>query len=424
MEDALNLAVLRSWFGSTGNLERIAIITWAVVVLGVSVRVFVTPAAKTVYPIFSASARLWWAGVDTYEPNRPANVQTGYRYSPACSVAFTPFAIFPDSVGGIVWRLFNVAALLGAVGWFGRAVLPTKLTIRLYAGLTLLILPMALQSINNGQANLLVIACMIGAIAAVAQERWNLTSILIAGAFVFKLYPLALGMILVLLYPRRLAWRIPLAAALSLLVPFLFQHPAYVLDQYEQWFAILQHDKRRYLEHMYRDLWLLIYLSGLPISRGAYLLMQFAGGAVVAGVCWRRQRAGWPTPALLTGALALTTTWMMLLGPATESSSFILLAPSFGWSVLAALLTPLAGGRRLLLWGSVVCFVLAIVLGGFLATVAIHWLGVHVWGSLLYAAYLLTEPRQQADSGQPRSFGCLAPAIGGQQEIEKPSQAA
>jgi hypothetical protein len=402
-EDALNIAALRSWLSSSTHLERIAIIVWSVVVLFVSVRVFTTPAAKTVYPIFSASARFWWLGIDTYEPGRPTDVQNGYRYGPTCSVAFTPFAILPDSVGGVLWRLFNVGTLLGALGWFAHAVLPAKFTGRLCAGLALLILPMGLQSINNGQANLVVIACMIAAMAAVAQERWNLASALLAGAFVVKLYPLALGMILILLYPRRLAWRIPLAAILSLLVPFLFQHPDYVIDQYEKWIAVLQHDPRGELDHMYRDLWLLIFLYGVPISRTAYLLMQVAGGALVAFVCWRRQRASWPTQALLTSTLALTTAWMMLLGPATESSSFILMAPSFAWSVVEALQEPVRGSRRLLLWGSCVCFVLAIALGGFMATVRIHSLGVHVWGSLFYFAYLLTQPRPAVELAQPET---------------------
>jgi len=116
-------------------------------------------------------------------------------------------------------------------------------------------------------------------------------------------------------------------------------------------------------------------------------------------VCWRRQRAGWPTPALLSATLALTTAWMMLLGPATESSSFILLAPSFGWSVLEALREPPLGSRRLLLWGSCACFVIAVVLGGFLATVKVHSLGVHVWGSLFYLAYLLTQPHPTVNVG-------------------------
>jgi hypothetical protein len=255
--------------------------------------------------------------------------------------------------------------------------------------------PLSLQSVNNGQANLVVIACMLGAVAAVAEERWNLCSILIAGAFVLKLYPLALGMVLMALYPRRLSWRIPLACVASLLIPFCFQWPTYVIDQYAKWVDILRADDRAdiVMEHMYRDLWLLIYLYGLPISRKAYLLIQVAGGILVAVTCWRRQRAGWPVSELLVSTLALTTTWMMLLGPATESSSFVILAPSFALSIVESITQNDRSMRRLLLWTSCVCFTLAVALGGFMLTVKVHSLGVHVWGSLFYFAYLLTQPR-------------------------------
>ncbi|HZZ82591.1 MAG TPA: glycosyltransferase family 87 protein [Gemmataceae bacterium] len=375
--------------------ERIAIIAWCAVMLFVSVRVFLTPAAKTVYPIFSASARFWWEGIDLYEPDRPTDVQGGYRYTPGCAVAFTPFALFPDSIGGVLWRLFNVAALFGSGFWLVRAVLPNLLSSRNLGLLALLMMPMALQSVSNGQANLVVIACMIGCIAAVAEERWNLCSILMAVAFAMKLYPLALGMILMLLYPRRLSWRIPLACVVSLLVPFCFQWPDYVIDQYAKWIAVLRADDRAdiMMEHMYRDLWLLIYLYDLPISRQAYLLIQMAGGGLVALWCWRRQRAGWPMSDLLVATLALTTAWMMLLGPATESSSFVILAPSFAISVLQAMTSDERGLCRALLWASCVCFFMAVGLGGFVTTVQIHYLGVHVWGSLFYFAYLLTQPR-------------------------------
>lgn len=351
---------------------------------------------QPVYPIFSASGRFWWTGTDLYEPHRPTDVQEGYRYSPTCAILFTPFAIFPDALGGVLWRLFSVGALFGGLFWFARSVLPIAPSH--FAMMTLLIIPLSIQSVGNGQANLVVIACMLGAIAAVNEERWSLASILIAVAFTFKLYPLALGMVLVLLYPRQLSWRIALACLASFAAPFLCQHPAYVVDQYEKWIAVVGSEDRSdiRLSHMYRDAWLLIYLYGVPISRKFYLLMQVAGGAVVALLCWRRQRASWPTPALLTSTLALTTAWMMLLGPATESSSFALLAPSFAWSIVEALNTKERNARHGLLWASCVIFAIAVVLGGIVNEWRLHQTGVHAWASLCYFTYLLLEPRAPA----------------------------
>jgi hypothetical protein len=391
----LFFADLRTWFDSRTPWEKAAIVIWGVILLFVSVRVFLMPESKTVYPIFSASGRFWWTSTELYEPHRPTDVQDGWRYGPTCAVLFTPFAIFPDSIGGALWRLFSVATLLGALAWFSRSVLPTALSAKHFAMLLLFILPLSIQSVNNGQTNLVVMACMLGAVAAVTEQRWNLVSLLIALAFICKLYPLALGMILILLYPRHLWWRIPAACLASVLFPFLCQHPAYVVDQYEKWITLIRFEDRSniQLEHMYRDLWLLIRVYGVPISRELYLILQITGGAVVALLCWQRQRAGWPTSALLTSTLALTTAWIMLLGPATESSSFALLAPSFAWSVINALETKQRSGRHHLLWASCFFFAVAVFIGGIFSGWRIHETGVHAWGSLCYFAYLLMEPR-------------------------------
>ena len=75
--------------------------------LFVSVRVYWTPEKKTVYPIYSASARLWWSGGEMYAPARPLTVQGGYRYSPLFAILTVPFALFTDDVGGVLWRTAN-----------------------------------------------------------------------------------------------------------------------------------------------------------------------------------------------------------------------------------------------------------------------------------------------------------------------------
>jgi hypothetical protein len=395
---------MQAWWQGRTRWERAAIAIWGAILLFVTIRVLHSPQAKTVYPIFSASGRFWWSGIDLYEPDRPAWVQNGYRYSPTFAILVTPFAIFPDGVGGALWRLTGTAALIGALAWLARSVWSVSLSRDQFAALTLLMLPLSLQSVNNGQANIVVTAAMLVSVAAVRAERWNLVTAMIALAFVCKLYPIALGLLLMVLYPRRLGWRIPLALLLGLVLPFAFQSPDYVVDQYQKWFALLGQDDRHQLapENSYRDLWLLIRLCHLPIRHGIYPYIQVGAGAVIAALLWWRQRRGWPQRTLLTATLALATTWMMLLGPATESSSFVLLAPPLAWSLLEAWQRGArgAGPRLLLLGGSAALFTAAVFLGGFSTTVKIHALGVHSWASLLYFLYLLTEPAPPAEQQQ------------------------
>jgi alpha-1,2-mannosyltransferase len=427
----LPFANLRTWLDSRTRWEKAAVVIWCAILLFVCVRVFISPESKTVYPIFSASGRFWWTSTDLYEPHRPTDVQDGYRYSPTFAILVTPFAWLPDELGGVAWRLFNVGALFGSLAWLLRTVLqPRQIQTprshapawerrrhgvptpergnesdNLLAWLLLLTIPLALQSVNNGQANLVVCAAMVGTVAAVKEKRWNLASVLMASAFICKLYPIALGMMLMLLYPRQLLCRMPIAAMASLGLPFLCQYPSYVFHQYEHWLVLLRADDRADLafEQMYRDLWLLIRLCGLPVSRNIYMLAQVLAGAGIALLCWYRQRAGWSEQTLLTSALALATAWMMLLGPATESSSFVLLAPSLAWSVVEALQASAGRARTGMLWASCVLFAVAVLLGGFSTTVKIHALGVHSWASLLYFVYLLTESREPVTEASQRS---------------------
>jgi Glycosyltransferase family 87 len=282
---------------------------------------------------------------------------------------------------------------------------PIALSRNQFAWLALLCLPLTVQSLNNGQANLIVVAAMLATVAAVCQGRWNLAAVFMALAFVCKIYPLALGLLLIGLYPRQLSWRIGLAVVVSMLAPFLLQHPSYVLDQYDKWIVLLRADDRTSAtaENMHRDLWLLVDIYALPVSRPLYRLLQIGAGAGVAALLWWRQRHGWSNKALLTSTLALAVTWMLALGPVVESSTFVLLAPSFACSIVAALQGPWRW-RNLLLAVSALLFVLAASAGSIANTAKLHVIGLHPWATLLYFAFLLSEPRPHAEqSVQPAS---------------------
>jgi alpha-1,2-mannosyltransferase len=379
--------------------ENVAWAAWIAIVVFLCVRTFIQPTSKTVYPTWSSTSDLWWSGGELYKPYRPLAAQGGFRYSPTFPILMTPFAVFPDAVGGVLWRCFCIATLAAAVWWWIRAILPATLTRTEIAQLYLLLLPLSIQSMSNGQANVPVTALLLATIAAVKQERWNWAGLFAALTFVCKLYPLALGLVLCVLYPRKLAWRVPLAIAALLALPFLLGQPDYVLDQYGKWISALRKDDRSAIawDQMYRDLWLLICAVGAPISRTSYEIFQVAAGAGVAALCWYRQRQGWSVNRLLCSTLALTTTWMLLLGPTSESCTFIMLAPALAWSFLDVFRSPGWSWRRSLLLASGGLFLMAVAMGAFPKASSLHALGIHPVAALLYLAYLVTERRPAAE---------------------------
>src|SRR5262249_22740064 len=154
----------------------------------------------------------------------------------------------PDVPAALLWRLLGALAFLGGLAWFCRSVLPSPLTPPRRAGLLLLVLPLAVGSINNRQSNALVLGLLLIGVAAAAVRSWNLSAPAVAVACLFKVYPIAVGLLLAVLYPRRFSWRLALALAAGLALPFLFQRPDYVIAQYAGWLNHMgENSLRQYL---------------------------------------------------------------------------------------------------------------------------------------------------------------------------------
>jgi hypothetical protein len=349
--------------------------------------VLASPKANSVYPIFVTAARHWLAGEDLYQP-----VAELYRYSPFVATLMIPFSLLPETAGGVLWRLLNAGVFLGALGWWGLAVLPRPLTQAQMAGLFLLVVPLSIGSLNNGQSNALVLGLLLAATAAVARGRDNLAAASVALVSLFKVYPLAVGLLLALVAGRRFASRLGVALLCGLALPFLLQHPAYVLSQYEGWYQHLLAADRQSLppELWYRDLRLLCHTWHVPLGITAYLVVELAAGVAFAVICRVGRAIGRGPRLQLTTLLALGCCWMTLFGPATESSTYILLAPSLAWAVMEAWLLPRSFAIRAGLLASYGLFVVTLAAVWFPGGGrAFHALGPHPLAALLFLICVL-----------------------------------
>jgi hypothetical protein len=335
--------------------QRLALAAWVVLIAGVTTRVVLRPEQQTVYPIYAQAGRDWLAGEDVYRLDRgpsepppasawgllrpPARPAVGwglesYRYSPLVASLLVPVGLLPDRAGAVLWRLVNAAVLLAAVGWWLRRAAPYPLS-RGQRGVFLLALtPFAIGSLNNGQINPLLLALILTTFTCCAEGRFNLAGLCFGLAFWLKLYPLVFGLLLVLLYPRRLAWRLPLAVLLLGAAAFLLQRPGYVAAEYINFARALSLDDRSDWPTgaAYRDLRLLCRVCGLTLGAGAYGAVRLGSAALVAVLCRAGRR--WPPRRRLCSALNLGLCWVLLCGPATESPTYILLGPVMAWAVV------------------------------------------------------------------------------------------
>jgi hypothetical protein len=380
---------------------------WLTLLVLICARAALWPKKQSVYPIFSDAGQNWVRGDNLYDEHFLLIGIDQYRYSPLATVFFVPISYLPDAVGGVLWRLFNMAVFFGGFAAYARTVWPGRpaLTAAAVGCLGWLLLTTSLGSLNNGQANPLVIGALLFAVTWVHRGRWNAATLALCVAIFLKIYPVAMALLLVVAFPRQLGWRLVLFVAVGLALPFAFQRPAYVADQYRQWLDYLANEDRstRRLADSYRDFHLLLRWVGLPASRGTYLAVQLAAAAAVAAMVQFGRLRRWPRRALLHHLFNLGCLWIILFGPATENCTYILLAPTLAFAVWEAFAVPRPLWTRGLLTAIVCIFVAGAVItalpGGRDWTYPLNPLAaLLLFGERLLSLRAAARPRPQKDA--------------------------
>ena len=153
-----------------------------------------------VFRIYSGAAERWLAGADTYHLPDAADV---YRYPPPATMLLSAFAAWPRPIGLLLWQIVNFAAFIAGFAWFARQIIRRgSLSRNQVAGLWLLLLPLALPSLANGQANPLMVGLVLAGLAGAAAERSRASAACIASACAIKVYPLAVALLLIAAFSR------------------------------------------------------------------------------------------------------------------------------------------------------------------------------------------------------------------------------
>ncbi|MGA8656653.1 MAG: glycosyltransferase family 87 protein [Chthoniobacterales bacterium] len=317
-----------SWtevFKKPGFWNTIAWVAWTVALLGLILRFCFGFHRAYAFMDYMLAGFHWMHGEDLYVNWR------GFIYSPVAAAFFAPFAWLPPQLAYTLWLLLNVGALLGGLAAILKTTLLPVITKNNSGIVYLLLLPFTLGNLDVGQANPFVIGFLMFAVAAVYVERWNTAALCVAVPTFFKVYPLALGLLICVIAPRRFSWRLLIALLFLAAAPFLFQHWSYVSDQYHAWIATRGADDRRIypINYVPLDLWFLLHwIAHLPIAPWAYSLIQLSTGAALALFSRWGTWKQWRTERVLNGLFFLTPVWMVLCGPATESHTYLLLVPA------------------------------------------------------------------------------------------------
>ncbi len=331
---------------------RTALAAWGLFALALCIKILAEGNNHSVYGAFVSGPRGWWAG-------KPMYLDRGYYYSPTFSVLFTPFAIFPDWLGQMLWGLASVTLFVGSLRVFYRDVLPQHWPREVEAAFLLLTLAGSLRGLWSLQSNAVLMACILLAAAAIVRQRWWKAAWLLAAPVYIKVWPAVAAGLLGVHWPKKLIARITLACVALGLVPFATKAPAVAADYYKAWMECLANREKTALRFTgYRDAWTIWEQIHSPVDKRAYFALQATAGLAVLGwSLWlRRRRTQSPSPLvgegwgdgtpldkrkaseLIVYTLAAWACWQLLLGPGSERLTFLIIAPFAAWSVITSYL--------------------------------------------------------------------------------------
>ncbi len=325
-----NLPRAPEWAGDERKQMMLAVLIWSVPLLVIGVLVALNPLHRTVTPVYHQACLDWWARKDLY------NGTGGMHYLPQFAMIFSLFHWLPAPAGDILWIVCGTVLLATGVLRFQRELFGADVAQAfLYA--SLLTMPLCLGALRNGQANAVLAALMLHAVACLPRRQWWPAAVLMVLAFGIKPLGVVLLLLSVAVYAP-LRWRLALALAALALLPFLFSPADYVMAQYRAFLANMQVCASS-VDHRFADINGIIRTFGWELPAGVSKLVRVAAGGLTLGL-WMMGAGRLSGTFRAMWLLTLAAGYLMLFNPLTEANSYVILAPALGIWAVAALSSP------------------------------------------------------------------------------------
>lgn len=307
----------------------IALGAWIVALVVISVMVAIHPNGHTVTGLYHDASHNWFQQKPLYDG------PGGMNYFPQFAPSFILFHWLPVPIGDIAWRWLSGFVLVFGTWRLAQTQFGSNSGVVL-PWILLLTLPLSLSALRYGQANALFSGLLVNAAASIAQRRWTGATLWMMLAVIVK----PLGLVILLLAPfvyAPLRWRVLEAALILILCPFLITDIDYVMSQYFASFANLQ-SCSAITEHRFADFHGILRTFGWELPSTLALGIRFVAALVTLGI-WFVASRRFDEPLRALWLLALTTIYLMLFNPMTESNSYVILAPALSIWALTLLAT-------------------------------------------------------------------------------------
>ena len=299
-----------------------------IVFAGMVLYLILNPTRTGVVPNYRFASTHWWISESMY----PGGTH-GFLYLPQFAVLFTPFNLIqPPVLGEILWRAMGFGLFSFALLRLAQIVSPTADNSRSPSSryslafflLVLLAVPASLASINNGQTNLSLSACLVLTYLAIRDRKWVSAAALLTLCLVLKPLALAPWLLAFAVFP---SIRIPLLVGLPALffVGFIHPNPAYAWNQWMEFASKISH---AYTPENLRvsDIFGMLEKAGIPNAFPVNSVSRILGSLAALAFVWIRFRQ----KGLAAGSWALAVVTVLVLtifNPRAETNSYVLISP-------------------------------------------------------------------------------------------------
>lgn len=259
---------------------------------------------------------------------RPLYADPQFLYLPTAVFFFAPFSLAPFPLMTSLWRLMNLAVYSAGIYSLTNAKRTNGQSIP-FAWVSAIACLLSIGGSKNGQMTLTVAGLLM--LAAVNLERSRVWSASFLMALSLALKPITLPfLLLAAVVTRATIWRTILVALILALLPFLIQSFSYVLDQYTDAPRMLFDTVQRKDTTLVPSLIGIMEVVGVSLGSNGKLVARtlFAAGALLVFVVGRSRTQEAADRSLLLYGIAVG--YILLLSPATERNTYLLLAPVVG----------------------------------------------------------------------------------------------
>ena len=320
-----------------------------IVFAGMALYLVLNPTRTGVVPNYRFASTHWWISESMY----PGGTH-GFLYLPQFAVLFTPFNLIQTPViGEIFWRAMGFGLLAFALLRLAQIVSPATNDSRSPSSqhalafflLVLLAVPASLASINNGQTNLPLSACLVLTFLAIRDRKWATASALLTFCLVLKPLALAPWLLAFAVFP---SMRIPLFCGLPalLVIGMLHPNPSYAWSQWVEFGTKLSHS---YTPENLRvsDIFGMLEKAGISNNLFVNSISRAFGSFAALVFVWIRFRQ----KGLAAGSWALAVVSVLILtifNPRAETNSYVLVSPLLAYVAVSYFLQP--SGTKLPGW--------------------------------------------------------------------------